>query len=57
MLSGATRKGDKKWGFAHRGAGLGGTSTHFIQTFIKRVFSRNLDQNMPKNGYFLEKRL
>jgi len=28
-----------KWGHVPRGAGLGGVSTHFIQTFKKRVFT------------------
>jgi len=40
---------------APQGAGLGGTSTHFIQTFKNDFFSRNLGQNLPKNAYFLEK--
>jgi len=39
------------------GAGLRGASTHFIQTLKNKFFSRNLGQNMPKNAYFLEKRL
>jgi len=42
---------------ATRGAFLAGASTHFIQTFKKEFFSRNLGQNMPENAYFLEKRL
>jgi len=29
-----------KWGHAPRGAGLGGSSTHFIQTFKERVFQQ-----------------
>jgi len=28
-----------------------------MQIFEKRVFQQNLGQNMPKNAYFLEKRL
>jgi len=32
-----------------------GTSTHLIQPFKNAVLSRNLDQNMPKNAYFLKK--
>jgi len=46
-----------KWGHTPRGAGLGGASTHFIRTFKKCVFSRNLGQNMLKNAYFFEKKL
>jgi len=38
------------------GAGLGGASTHFIQTFKNEFFSRNLGQNMLNNAYFLEKK-
>jgi len=37
------------------GANLGGESTYFIQTFKKRVLSRNLGQNVLKNAYILEK--
>jgi len=40
-----------KWGHAPWGAGLGGATAHFLQSF-KRVFSRNLDQIMLKNAYF-----
>jgi len=29
-----------KWGHAPRGEGLEGASTHFIQTFKKRVFQQ-----------------
>jgi len=29
-----------KWGHAPQGAGLGGASTHFIQTFKKRYFQQ-----------------
>jgi len=32
-------------------AGLEGGSTRFA-VFIKRVLSKNLDQNMPKNALF-----
>jgi len=49
------RKGDK-WRHALQGAGLGGASTHFIQTFKNEFFNRNLGQNIPKNAYFLEKK-
>jgi len=44
-----------KWGHAPRREGLGGASTHFIQTFKNAFFSRNLGQNILKNAYFLEK--
>jgi len=44
--------GGDKWGHATRGA-----STHLIQPFESEVLSRNLDQNMPKNAYFFEKKL
>jgi len=55
-LSGAAR--GSKWRHAPRSAsGFEGASTHFIQTFKKRVFSKNLGQNTTKNAYFLEKRL
>jgi len=37
------------------GVGLEDASTHFIQTFKKHVFSRNLGQNMLKNAYLLKK--
>jgi len=39
-----------KWERSPRGAGLGGASTHFTQTFEKYVFSRNLGQNMLENA-------
>jgi len=44
-----------KWRHAPRREGLGGASTHFIQTLKKKRFSRNLGQNILKNAYFLEK--
>jgi len=45
-LSCAASGGDK-WGNALRGAGFGGASKHFIQTFKNEFYSRNLAQNMP----------
>jgi len=42
------------WGHAPRGAGFEGESTHTFN-HLKRVLSRNLDQNGPKNAYFMEK--
>jgi len=44
-----------KWGHLPQGAGLGGASTHFIQTFKKCVFQQNLGQNMLKKLIFLKK--
>jgi len=46
-----------QWRIRVGGASLGGESTHFIQTFKKRVLSRNFGQNIPKNvyRYILEK--
>jgi len=41
--------------YAFRGLGLCGVSTYFIQAFINAFLSRNLDQNVPKTTYFLEK--
>jgi len=49
MLSGAA-----KWGHAPRSAGLR-ASTHFIQTFKKRVFQQKFRPKYAKNAYFLEK--
>jgi len=43
------------WGQAPRGAGLGGASTHFIQTFKKRVFQQKCGPTMLKNAYFWKK--
>jgi len=40
-----------------RGAGPGGESTHFIQTFKKRDFQQKFRPNVPENAYFLKKRL
>jgi len=42
-------------GHAPRGAVIGGASTQLIQPFKNVDLSRNLDQNMPKNAYFLKK--
>jgi len=42
-------------GNAPLGTDLGGVSTHFIQRFKNAFLSRNLDQNMLKNAYFLKK--
>jgi len=42
-----------KWKHAPRGTGLGGASAHFC-SHLKRILSRNLDQRMLKNAYFLE---
>jgi len=39
--------------YTSQGAGLGGASTHFLQSF-KTLLSRNLDRNMLQNVYFLE---
>jgi len=41
-----------KWAHAPRGAGLGGASTHCIQSFKNAFFSKNLGQNILKNEYF-----
>jgi len=42
----ATRPGRRPWD---------STLTHFIQPFENALLSRNLDQNNPKNAYFLVK--
>jgi len=36
---------------------FGGASTYLLSPFKNAVLSRNLDQNMPKNAYFWEKKL
>jgi len=48
-LNGAAGRGDKH---APRSAGLGGASTHFIQTLKNEFFSRNVSQNVPENAFF-----
>jgi len=50
------QEGGGKWGHAPMGAGLGGTSTHFIQPFKNAVLSRNLNQKYAyKMHTFLKK--
>jgi len=51
--SGVARGG--KWRHAPWDAGFGGAPAHFLQSFYKHVLSRNLDQSMLKNTYFLKK--
>jgi len=43
-----------KWGHAPRGAGIRGALAHFLHSFKNKFLSRNLDQSMLKNAYFLE---
>jgi len=51
----AQQGGKCKWGHTPQGTGLGCPSTHFIQTFKKNEFFRNVGQNMPKMCIFRKK--
>jgi len=45
------------WGHEPRGAGLGDASTHFIQTFKKRIFQQKFRPKYAKKiRIFLEKK-